>query len=711
MDEQERQEFSLEDIIREFGDTHEETSEAPAETLETEPEEETVTIPETENSDDDMTILDDTLAEELSMEITRVIDLPVKITDEEEGVTSDTIRMDTVRFAKAEPKNAEPLEEEELPVVQETAPQEEEEPFSEGWEPEYEQPIAEYAPPRPILIHPRSHMRELKAKLVAGPEKVYYKLLEKGLGKLQAAIFFSLILVLLSAATTIMHTAGMISIYRMKLLVFCQFMALLISALFGSFQLIDGVIDIVKKRFSLNSLLVFSFIFCCADAIICLYRVPQVADPRVPCCAAFSLQMIMSLWSTYQKRNTAMGQMDTLRKATHLEGVSVTEDYYEGNRGLLRGEGRLEDFMDNYYKPSTLDKVISVYAIVTTCLSVALGVTAGVLHGLDAGFQVAAVTTLAAVPASMFVTLSRPMAVLERRLHHLGAVLCGWMGVNGLSKKAMFPLDREDLCPTGSVKLNGVKFYGDRDSDEIVAYCAALCSVDGGALAPVFEQLLENRNGIYYEVANFRDYGNGGIGGEVNAEPVLVGTLPFLRSMGVDVPESIKVSHAVGVSVDGELCGLFAITYDSVRSANTGLATLTSFRGLRPVIVTDDFMLTNDFIRSHFSVSTKRIWFPEQEERAALRTKKAGEEDPTLAISTGNGLAPIAYCVTGAKALKNASRLGVIIHMIGGILGIGVMLTLTLLGALDLLTPANLFLYELVWMVPGLLITEWTRSI
>ena len=49
--------------------------------------------------------------------------------------------------------------------------------------------------------------------------------------------------------------------------------------------------------------------------------------------------------------------------------------------------------------------------------------------------------------------------------------------------------------------------------------------------------------------------------------------------------------------------------------------------------------------------------------------------------------------------------------MLSASLGIGVMLTLTLLGALDLLTPANLFLYELVWMVPGLLITEWTRSI
>jgi hypothetical protein len=39
------------------------------------------------------------------------------------------------------------------------------------------------------------------------------------------------------------------------------------------------------------------------------------------------------------------------------------------------------------------------------------------------------------------------------------------------------------------------------------------------------------------------------------------------------------------------------------------------------------------------------------------------------------------------------------------------MALLAYLGTEDLLTPSNMLLYELVWMIPGLLITEWTRSI
>lgn len=82
-----------------------------------------------------------------------------------------------------------------------------------------------------------------------------------------------------------------------------------------------------------------------------------------------------------------------------------------------------------------------------------------------------------------------------------------------------------------------------------------------------------------------------------------------------------------------------------------------------------------------------------------------------MALTTGENLSGAAYAVTGARALKIASAVGVTVHMLGGILGLLMMLVLVLVGADHLLTPMNLLLYELVWVLPGLLITEWTRSV
>ena len=51
-----------------------------------------------------------------------------------------------------------------------------------------------------------------------------------------------------------------------------------------------------------------------------------------------------------------------------------------------------------------------------------------------------------------------------------GTVICGWQGVTKLRGKACFPLTDEDLFPMGSTKLNGVKFYGNREPEQILSY-------------------------------------------------------------------------------------------------------------------------------------------------------------------------------------------------------------------------------------------------
>lgn len=691
LEEETDQEFSLEEIMKEFSGGEETAQQKPVTAEESaEPEEEIAPEALSELEQESSGTSADTVRIELPAREQAQVDM------------SDTIRLgDTIRMEGLAEHEEEFREEPPRPPQPEKA-----EPFSEDWEPEYEQPIGEYVPPQPIIFRPRSRLRELKRKLVAGPELRYYEINEQGFGKLQMAIFLSLLVVALSAGATALYAMGMVQANRMKLMVFGQFLAMLLSAVLGSYQLMEGISDLFHKRFTLNTMLVFTFIACCVDGVFCLQQL------RVPCCAAFSLQVTMSLWSSYQRRVTEMGQMDTMRKAVRLDSIVEVKDYHDGCSGLLRGEGQVEDFMDNYNAPSGPEKVLSAYALVALLVSVGIGVAAGVLHSsVSFGVQVLSVSLLAAVPVTSFITLTRPMAVLEKRLHKAGSVICGWQGVKTMSRRVLFPLGHEDLFPAGSSKLNGVKFYGSRDPDQVVAYCAALISADGGGLAPLFDHLLNSRNGRHYTVENLNCYGGGGIGGEVHGEPVLIGGLPFLKEMGVEIPEGISVNQAVYAAIDGELCGVFAVTYSKVKSSAAGLSALCSYRGLRPVLTTGDFMLTEGFIRSRFSVNTRRICFPERAVRAELKEKVPEADAPAVALVTTEGLMPFAYAVAGARSVRTASILGTVIHMLGGILGLAMMLILAVLGVGELLTPANLFLYELVWIIPGLLITEWTRTV
>lgn len=631
--------------------------------------------------------------------------------EKQEEDLGDTIRLDNVVKAVKEQLPEEPEEPvtldqpEEIRVAHPNLPKKEE-PYSENWEPEYEQPIGEYIPPQPLVLHPRSKLHELKRKLVAGPERRYYEINEMGFGKLQAAIFLSFLIVLISGGITVLYAMGMVPENRMKLLVFGQFFAMLLSALLGSYQLLSGVTSIFRGRFTLNSLLVFTFLACCADGVFGLMQ------QRVSCCAAFSLQVTLSLWSTYHKRSTEMDMMDTMRKASRLNGIMRVNDFCEGYDGLLRSEGEVEDFMDHYNVPSKPEKAMNLYALVALAVSITSGVLGGILHNdISFGVQVVCVSLLAALPVTSFITLTRPMAILEKRLHKLGTVLCGWRGVAGMSKKVLFPIGHEDLFPLGACKLNGVKFYGSRNPDQVVAYCAAMVRADGSGLTPLFEQLLNSRNGRHYDVEALRAYGNGGIGGEVCGESVLMGSVAFLKEMGVEIPSGSNVAQAVYAAIDGEFACVFAINYGKTRSAATGLRTLCGYRGLSPVLTTGDFILTEGFLRNRFNINSRRIFFPDHKTRTELAAIRVPEKTPALALITGDGLASYAFAVTGARALRTASWIGVTIHLVGGIVGLAMMLILAALGESQLLTPSNLFLYELIWIIPGFLITEWTRPL
>ena len=254
---------------------------------------------------------------------------------------------DTVTFAPVEEESKEEEElgdtvrfgQDDMKAIRQAA--EKAEPYSENWEPEYEQPIGEYVPPQPIVFHPRSRLRELKRKLVAGPERRYYELSEMGLGRLQTAILACLVIVLLSGGALLLHGMDMVREDRMRLMVFGQVLGMLVAALLGSFQLVSGGASLIKGRFTTDAMLLITFVACCIDSLVCLVEL------RVPYCAAFSLSVMMSLWAEYQRRNTEMGQMDTMRKATRLDGVVKRPEFYDGRPGLLRSEGQVEDFRDH----------------------------------------------------------------------------------------------------------------------------------------------------------------------------------------------------------------------------------------------------------------------------------------------------------------------------------------------------------------------------
>lgn len=637
---------------------------------------------------------------------------PATLAVQVEEVPSDTIRLDEIQkaVAAADVQGAAPLQEEDLSQTRAFTPPELEQtqaftlPDAEDWEPDYEEPLDDIPLPEPVIHRPKSRLAELRQKLVAGPEKRYYELSNQGVGKLQAAVAVNALVLLLTLGLTVFFALGIVPPQRLRLMVFVQFLAMMLSALLGCNQLMEGAIQIFKGRFTPNTLLFFTFLVCCVDSVLSLKLL------RLSVCSVFCLQTTMALWAAYNRRNTEMGQMDTLRRATNLSGLACVEEDYEGMTGFRICRGELEHFMDHYQEVSGPDRLLNWYCLSVMVTSLGIAVLGGLLHGFGMAVQLCCACLMVGMPATAVLSTVRPLEVLEKRLHKLGTVICGWQAVKGVRCRIAVPLNDKDLFPAGSVKLNGVKFYSDYEPDQVVAYTAALIKENGGALEALFEQLRESRSIQPCQAEDLHVY-EGGIGGIIDEAGVLVGTLQFMQDMGVEMGRGTRVSQAVYTAVDGELCGVFAVAYSKAKSSAAGLRTLCACRSLIPVLTTKDFMLTESFIRSKFGVSTRRLVFADRDTTVDICDRTAPEGARIIALTTKEGLAPMAFAITGARTLGSAMKVGVIIHMVGGILGLIIMAALAYIGSTELLTPLNILLYQLAWMIPGFLVTEWTRTL
>lgn len=576
------------------------------------------------------------------------------------------------------------------------------EPYSDDWEPEYEEPMGEFTPKAPIPFPPKNRLRQLRHKLVEGPERRYQALSEMGLGGLQVSTFVNFLLAVLSVAVTLVYSMGLIDPARLRTVIFCQLLLAMLSALAGCYRLLDGLANLFRGRFTLDTTLFVTFVACIADSLLCL------TSQQLSCSCLFCLHIWMAQAAAYQRRSTELMQMDVLRKANDLFAVVKTEDFWNDRPGYVCTEGEPEHFLDHYRKPSAPETALCIYALLSLVAGVGLAVAVYLQQGMNAAIRIFMAAQVIALPVSAFVSISRPTEILQAQLHRRNAVLCGWQGIRATERKTAFPVSYSDLFPTDAIKINGVKFYGSADPGRVVAYTSALLHAEDSYLLTVFDQLPRSRNSTTPAPEAFTP-SFGGIKGSIHGCDILVGPVECMRANGIPLTDDCVVPGALYTALDSQLSGVFSVTHSRSKSSAAGLRILCGNRGVRPVLTSCDFLLTPKFIRSRLGVNPKRLAMPDHDIRRELAQKVPEESSTVIALTTKESLAAKALAVTGAKTLKSTLRTGAAIHIAGGLIGLAAVAALALNGGGALLTPVNLLLYTVLWSVPGLLITEFAR--
>ena len=310
---------------------------------------------------------------------------------------------------------------------------------------------------------------------------------------------------------------------------------------------------------------------------------------------------------------------------------------------------------------------------------------------------------LASFPAGILIAYAKPFSALARRLYRAGAAIAGWQGARILSGEAGLIVEDADLFPPQNVTQGGMKLYGSRPAPMVIGYANAVVQTAGSGLVPLFEQMMHDQNGRRYTVDTFRRYEGGGLGATIRGDVVLMGSIAFMKLMRVRVPEGTRLKQAVYLSVNGELTAVFALNYAPAESVRAGLSAVLRAGSLVPVLATRDFMITPQFLKLRYKIPPEHIEFPIVEERARLSSQEIPRTGPQGALMARSSFASFAGSVVSARTLRGAAIIAMIVALAGSVLGTALMFFLTFLGSSFSASCWNLFLYTVLWLIPGLL--------
>ena len=462
---------------------------------------------------------------------------------------------------------------------------------------------------------------------------------------------------------------------------------LLLSAVGVAYDLIfKGLRQLGGSHYGAEAFLPFLSIAGIAEAVF------AIIAGRMPFCALICVNLLCALWAQQRQADGLRSAAAVLEHAAALHGVRRIDKAWQSHAAAARGEADRDFFETMLETDGPHQRVLRIYvpaALAVSLLLAGLGALLGQVNFL----WLWTALLLVASPVSCFLCYALPSGLLAQQLARKNAALCGWFGARVLSQCEALFLRNGELFPEGSLKLSGVKVFGSYQSNQVMSYAAAVLHGAGCDAASV----LSMPGDPLPMLSGLRAFDEGGYSGEIGTDTVLVGTLGFLKRMGVHRESGARVRQALYVAINGELAGLIALRYEASGSVQRALKSLSGSCAPTPVIAGGDVLMTAAMLRAKFRLPLSRLVCPPLRERLLCAGITAGGEDLQGAVVAKGGLGPISAVCMGARALVTAVHTALVLSVLAGVVGMIVIFLIATSDGMALVTCARLFGFTLIW--------------
>ena len=469
----------------------------------------------------------------------------------------------------------------------------------------------------------------------------------------------------------------------------------------------SGIARAFRGKVEMETLAALACLFTLADGILLALEPGETL--RLPYTVVVLGDLFLLLHGRYHKRCAQRLSCRVAAASSSPYRVTQDEGKWNGRDAYTKWSGTAEGFGSQIQMDDGAQRIFHRVCplLLLGDVVLALLATVGAGHTENLAWGLSALFSATAAFGSGL-AYGRSFHKLARRLSQSGAALAGWPGVAGSRRGGRVLITDTDLFPPGYVEFNGYKVMGNFPIERVMAYTATLLRDAGSGLTRLFHEQLRAMGGLMRNAERLCCYEGGGLSANIRGDQVLVGSAAFMNLMEIPLPPGLNVKSAVFCAINGELAGIFALNYTLPDTVFPSVEELMREKiGL--VLATRDFNLIPAMLQQRFKLAADKMDFPPVERRRELSDPEQSHGDILTALLCREGILPFAEAVTAARRLRRAVRVGAVLCCMGAVLGMVLAAYLVSAVAYGSLSPLNLLIYSVAWLIPVWFSSGWVH--
>lgn len=498
-----------------------------------------------------------------------------------------------------------------------------------------------------------------------------------------------------------------------------------LAVLLSGKLVLNGYKKMLEMRPDCDSLAAMSLITALLSAISILPSPKMLSSGIVSCYISAAL---LAVWlNTVSKNLTAARALRNFRVLAdgnpkygihYVEDEKRAEDLTRGCLGdypviaTMRPVDNPEDFLKYTFSGDLGDKFCRKAVPIVFWLGAAFSVIMAIVRHATVGsafcygLSIFALCFSAASCVAIPLISNLPMASATKNFVRNSGVLLGYQSVDDFYDVNTVMIDAQVLFPKGTTTLESIQVIGEGRIEEALQYSASLTQHAGSILKDLFAGAILAEDTLLLPVENYTYDEGKGISGWIENKRVLLGTREMMIAHNVEgIPACSKEEALVGsgnealyFAVSGTVTAMYVVRLEASRGTVHWLHELVH-EEIFLLIRSNDALLSGRRISKMFGIpeSSLRVLPASMEEAYEAETQPLEEDSPSM-LCAGR-IAGFAQTVIGAKRIRSAATLGLVLQTVAVALGLLYVLVFVLMGAYKDISGGVLLLYQAICAV------------